>query len=333
MVSGGSDAPADGSIGSRRGDSTDSNARTGSLNAAPANADSGPPDRVQTRAVHLPGRGTVIVLECPGPPGADTLFLIHGVTLTAELNWLQVLPALGRHFRVIAIDQRGHGAGLLAAPRFSLEDCADDLAALARTLGIPRFIAVGYSMGGMIAQLLHRRHSSLLAGLVLCSTARNVRGSPVENLVALALPSLILSAHYNPFVQVLGAQVVGAVLLGHIDDPLTARWARAQMSRTSLATAIAAMHAVCDFTSHRWIGEVKVPTAVVITTRDRTVAQSRQRRLAAAIPHAVVYELDADHGVCITAPERFARILLEACTSLVSAAAPAPATPALADPV
>ena len=71
-----------------------------------------------------------------------------------------------------------------AHSRFRLEDCADDIAALAGVLGIGRFAAVGYSMGGMVAQLLYRRHAPLLSGLVFCSTARNARGSPAEQMAA-----------------------------------------------------------------------------------------------------------------------------------------------------
>src|SRR5580704_3957404 len=148
------------------------------------------PDESETPVTHLvelPGRGTTRVWECAGPRDAETLVLIHGVTFTAELNWRRVLEPLGRHFRVIAADLRGHGDGIRAGSRFRLEDCADDVAALAEALDISRFVAVGYSMGGMVAQLLYLRHAPLLSGLVLCATARNVLGSPMEKLAALAL--------------------------------------------------------------------------------------------------------------------------------------------------
>ena len=65
-----------------------------------------------TRLVELPGRGTVRVWECAGPPGAQTVMLIHGVTFTAELNWGMVFAPLGRDFRVVAADLRGHGDGI-----------------------------------------------------------------------------------------------------------------------------------------------------------------------------------------------------------------------------
>jgi 3-oxoadipate enol-lactonase len=272
-----------------------------------------------TREVELPGRGVTRVWECAGPPGAETLVLIHGVAVTAELNWGKVLVPLGRHFRVVAADLRGHGDGISAGCRFRLEDCADDVAALAQALGIGRFVAVGYSMGGMVAQLLYRRHRSLLAGLVLCSTAGNVRESPTERLTALTLPAAAAALRWNPVLQLMSAEVLGMTLLGHIDDRATAGWARTQLSRTSLAAAVSAVQAVCEFSSDGWISEVDVPAAVVVTARDRIVPAARQLKLARAIPGASVHEVDADHGACINAPQLFAPALLEACWSAASA--------------
>jgi 3-oxoadipate enol-lactonase len=273
----------------------------------------------QTRLVELPGRGVTRVWECAGPPGAPVLMLIHGVTVTAELNWGKVFTPLSRHFRVVAMDLRGHGDGIPAGWRFRLEDCADDIAALARVLGIDRFVAVGYSMGGMVAQLVWRRHSPMVRGLVLCATARNVLGSSAEQLAALALPSAAAAFRWNPLFQPVSAEALGLALLGPVDDPATARWARAQLRRTSLGTALSAVQAVNEFTSHSWISRVEVPTAVVVTTRDRIVPTSRQRKLAAAIPGASVHELAADHAVCITAPQVFAQALLQACWSVTPA--------------
>ena len=266
-----------------------------------------------TRLVKLPGRGTTRVWECDGPPGAGTLMLIHGVAGTAELNWGKVFAPLGRHFRVVAADLRGHGDGIPLRSGFRLEDCADDVAALADVLDIGKFAAVGYSMGGMVAQLLYRRHPSLLSGLVLCSTAANVWGSPVEQMVALAVPAMTAALQWNPMLQLMSADFFGMALLGRIDDPATARWARAQLSRTTLATTLSAMYAVCGFTSDGWIGQVDVPTAVVMTARDRVVPPDRQLMLARAVPGASVHRVDADHGACVNAPQLLAPALLEAC--------------------
>src|SRR4029077_5641554 len=106
--------------------------------------------------------------------------LLHGWTATGAINWAHCFRPLAERFRVLAIDQRGHGRGIRVPPfrGFRLTDCADDVAALLDALGIERAIIGGYSMGGPVAQLVWRRHADRVTGLVLCATSRNFRGTP-----------------------------------------------------------------------------------------------------------------------------------------------------------
>ena len=127
--------------------------------------------------VRLPGRGSVFVRQLPGPRDAPTLVLLHGWTVTADVTWHLSYQTLGRHFRVIAFDHRGHGRGLRGDAGFQLEHCADDVAAVATELGIDRFIPVGYSMGGPVVQLLWRGQHSRNAGN---STQYGAKGRIVE---------------------------------------------------------------------------------------------------------------------------------------------------------
>ena len=82
-----------------------------------------------------------------------------------------------------------------------------------------------------------------------------------------------------------------------------------------------AAQAVLSFSSTEWIGDVSVPTAVVVTERDHLVPTARQRDLAARIPGASVVALDGNHMVFLTEPEALAAAVLEACRA-VSVAAP-----------
>jgi hypothetical protein len=56
-----------------------------------------------------------------------------------------------------------------------------------------------------------------------------------------------------PIAHLMSAEVFGEVLLGRLDDPVTGSWARAQLSRTTLATAVSAIRAVYGFSSASWI--------------------------------------------------------------------------------
>ena len=72
------------------------------------------------------------------------------------------------------------------------------------------------------------------------------------------------------------------------------------------------MSAVAGFSSHDWIGRVDVPVAVVVTTEDQLVPAARQRKLAASIPGAEVFEVAGDHDACVRS-RAFAETLREAC--------------------
>jgi pimeloyl-ACP methyl ester carboxylesterase len=258
------------------------------------------------------GRGRTVVWESAGPPGAPTLLLVHGLTLTSALNWGGIVESLGRRYRLVLVDQRGHGDGLPCVA-FRLEDCADDLAAVAEHLGLERLVVVGYSMGGLIAQLLWRRHPHLVAGLVLCSTARNVSGAPWERCASLMMPALVIGAMWMPAARAMRADLIGTALLDSDCDPGHRRWALSEMRRTSLVDALSAMHAASEFSSHAWIGSVDVPTAVVVTRHDLVVPPRRQWKLARALPDATVVELDGGHDVFLHSPARFAAAVESAC--------------------
>src|SRR5690349_7883935 len=176
-----------------------------------------------TRVVEAGDGGRLTVWDTAGPAGAPTLVLLHGVTLDADTNWSGVLSALCEHFRVLTLDLRGHGIGPRVRLPYRLEDCADDVAMVVRALGAGPVVPVGYSMGGMVAQVFWRRHPELTAGLVLCATARNVSGSPLEQLTAMTMPFVVGAVGWIPPVFPLSADLVGARLLGDSLDPRVRR--------------------------------------------------------------------------------------------------------------
>jgi len=98
-----------------------------------------------------------------GPP----LLLITGLGY-AIWSWQRQLPEWSRHFRCIAVDNRGTGRSPKPPGPYSLEELADDAA---EALEGRRAHVAGFSMGGYIAQLLALRHPELVDRLVLVCTA------------------------------------------------------------------------------------------------------------------------------------------------------------------
>jgi pimeloyl-ACP methyl ester carboxylesterase len=63
-------------------------------------------------------------------------------------TWQDVIDLLGGSPRSIALDQRGWGGSVATDGRYDLSAMADDAEAVARILGLNRYVLVGHSMGG-----------------------------------------------------------------------------------------------------------------------------------------------------------------------------------------
>jgi pimeloyl-ACP methyl ester carboxylesterase len=247
------------------------------------------------RPVDLPGRGTTHVLDLPGPtPDAPVLLLMHGIATTGALTWFTVLEDLRRNYRVVTFDQRWHGRGIRSA-EFRLDDCADDAVAVLDSLEIDQAIVVGYSMGGAIAQLLWRRHPERVAGLVLCSTTARWEGHVGERVFFRAL-----GMASEGFISVAADKVQA-----HSDnvppssdeaaDAGLRAWAMSELRSTSLWSFPIVMAELGRFDATTWIGEISVPTGVLVTSQDKAIPAERQLHLAEGIPGAIMRYAPGGH--------------------------------------
>ncbi len=283
------------------------------------------PELPPGRQVELPGRGTTFIRELPGPPGAPTLLLLHGWTATADLNWFTCYHILGQHFRIVAIDHRGHGRGIRSRRRFRLADCAEDAIAVADLLGVDRFVAIGYSMGGTIAQLIARDHPERLDGLVLCSTAGWFTTTNRTKLPFITMAGLAAVARVTP-----------AQLRERITDQVYLQrkarqwepWAIHEVSRHDWRTVLEAGQAIGAYASRDWLPTITTPTSVVITMNDRIVPTRRQIALFLLIPGAEAFRIDGDHDSVVALAADYIPLLIRAIRSTLdrtAAVAPPPA--------
>jgi pimeloyl-ACP methyl ester carboxylesterase len=182
-----------------------------------------PSSRIGPRVnLTLPGGVSLACRDSAVSSANEPVILLHGVGVTADLNWGATYADLCQHFRVVAPDLPGHVRYSRPWPKFGIGKCADHIGALADSLGIDRFVACGYSMGSLVG----------------------------------------------------------------------------------------------EFTSHEWICDIDVPVSVLVTTRDSVVPASRQMKLADALSHGTVIEVEGDHGVFVESPRLFAEKVLEACLAV-----------------
>jgi 3-oxoadipate enol-lactonase len=239
--------------------------------------------------------------------------LLHGWTATADLNWLHSFHELGRHFRVIALDHRGHGNGLRSDAGFTLTACADDVAALVRTLGLGRVIVAGYSMGGPIAQLVWRRHRQLVDGLVLCATSQVFNLTSRERALFAMLDRLAAAAALGPMRSTV-RKVLQAMAAAKTRTRIPGAWALDQIARHDWFDVLEAGREIGRFDSRSWLHLADVPAAVVATTDDEVVPLQRQLDMASTMG-AELHTVPLGHAACYDRA-LFVPALLAACLSV-----------------
>ena len=89
------------------------------------------PTLLPARIVSIPLRGEMFVRHHQhSDASAPTLLLLHGWTASCDTQFFAAYEALSQDFSIVGVDHRGHGRGLRPNTPVSLEDCADDAAAV-----------------------------------------------------------------------------------------------------------------------------------------------------------------------------------------------------------
>ena len=296
-----------------------------------------PPGLPPGRVVAVPGVGEMFIREA-GRRDAPTVVLLHGWMFPSDLNWWTCYRPLAEVAHVIAVDHRGHGRGLRPSEPFRLSDAADDVAALLHHLGTAPAVAVGYSMGGPVAQLLWRRHPDVVRGLVLCATSSSWRASPRMRWAWRAMGALQVLLRLVP--RAWWESLYEAQLRGDLPVPVTRMitqdtpaevgqllpWIVAELDRGSAEDLAEAGRELGRYDARSWLPEVDVPTGVVITTRDSLVPPNMQHDLAARIPGARTWLVRGDHDAVISQAQRFVPALLDAIRDVLDRSAGASGT-------
>jgi pimeloyl-ACP methyl ester carboxylesterase len=204
------------------------------------------------------------------------LLLVHGFTGAKEdfTPWLDLLAEAGWH--AVAPDLRGHGASSKPAAEsdYSFQLMAEDMLGLSDALGWDRFVLLGHSMGGMVAQFMACAAPTRLNALILMDTSHG----PVGNLD----PELVQAA--VSVVRTDGMDTLAAILAEH-QGPLETP------AHRRLITGQAGYAEFCDRKLRATSAALYAAMApVFVTTADRL---DRLRELPASLPVlAIVGEQD-----------------------------------------
>jgi pimeloyl-ACP methyl ester carboxylesterase len=214
----------------------------------------------------------------------EPIVLVHGFASTKETNWVNpgwVTTLTGASRRVIALDNRGHGASskLYDPAAYHSATMAEDVRALLDHLDIGRADVMGYSMGARIAAFLAVNHPARVRSLILGGLGvRLVEGGSRSEIIAAAMEAPSLAA---------------------LSDP-TGRAFRsfAEQTKSDLRALAACIRGSRQTLSREQIAVIKVPVLVAVGTGDKVAGSAQQ--LAALIPGAQALDIPGrDHMLAV----------------------------------
>lgn len=235
---------------------------------------------------------------------------VHGFPLDSTM-WIEQLEALSTVRRCIALDLRGFGlSDPVATSALTMDQHADDLAALVDAVGEAQADIVALSMGGYVALAFAERHPAKLRTLALVDT----KATPDSD-----------AGRAGRDVAAVNAVVRGrAALADEMSDALLGPRAsltakarlRTMIEGTRVETIVAALEGMKQRPDRSGVlSSINVPAAVIVGEHDRITPVPEAEAMAEALPNAkLVVVSDAGHMTPIEAPETVNRALMDLLT-------------------
>ncbi|GAA2066158.1 hypothetical protein GCM10009722_30360 [Williamsia deligens] len=259
--------------------------------------------------VDLGPRGRLRVRHTPGLHDATQppVVLLHGVTLTGDLNFFALADLFDGGRPAIVFDLPNHGDGI-DVRRFVFTELADDIVAVLDHLGVSQAILCGYSLGGITAMVTADRHPSRIAGILVQAAAMRY-GVDIRERVFLQGVTAVHRLRLDQATRTLPARYWRVAARRSPHAAARWQWINRQMTVTGRAR-LATVFAAVGRTDHRRLRPA-APVVVTLLRSDR-VCPPRLQREAARLLSAHVIEADADHDLPVADPDRYVRLTASA---------------------
>lgn len=236
-----------------------------------------------------------------GPATGVPLVLLHHVTAALDEWDPAVVDGLAAERRVILVDLRGVGRSGGTTPD-SFEAMAEDTVAFLGALGLKTVDLLGYSLGGIVAQVIAQQHRDLVRRIILAATT--LAGGPGPAGTGATLQGAIEKAgtegkhpkHYLFFEQSPNGQAAADAFLARLDER-TADDRDAPVSMESIGAQLTALTTWEKETSPAGLASVTQPVLVVNGDNDTMWPTTGTLQLAELLPNAklAIYP-DSGHG-------------------------------------
>jgi aminoacrylate hydrolase len=237
---------------------------------------------------------------------APTVVLSSGLGGAAHY-WAAQIPALARHFRVVAYDQQGTGRSGGSVPEgYSIGDMAAELAELLGELGVERCHFVGHALGGLIGLRLAVNRPGLLDRLVVVNAWAKTHPHTLRCFSI--RKSLLLNTGVEAYVRAQPLFLYPATWLASRQDWLAEQDAAGIAHFPPMETVLRRIEAVEAFDLDP--AGVAVPTLVIATRDDLLVPCGCSVALADALPDAELVLLETGGHACnVTGPDQFESVV------------------------
>jgi len=244
-----------------------------------------------------------------GPSSKPVILLIQGLGCASN-GWIFQRLALTRHYRCVALDNRGVGGSGAPAGPYSIEQMARDATAVLDAEGIAQANVMGISMGGVVSQLLAIKYPERVSSLVLAATAGRHHGWRIQLLARwqyLAMRYGMAKVALAVVPWFVGPSV--RQLLG----PTAAITVRALLpnSAHAFASQIEAILEVPDELREQH-ARIRVPTMLLVGALDRLTPPADSEELAKRLPRGELTIIPgAGHALIAETPRLYNRAVLQ----------------------
>lgn len=198
--------------------------------------------------------GLNIVCEVRGK-GDTALIFLHGWCGDREF-WKHQVEPFAAEYRVVALDQAGHGESGKDRKEWSVKALAGDVEAVAKALGLKRVILVGHSMGGPVSLAAAKRMPGTVIAVIGVDTLQNAEFKFPEE-----MRKKFLEAFEADFKGTMRVGLAG--MLHEKSDPALKEWLSTKAESQDQKMAMALMHNMSGLDMKTFLQEAKVPVRCV----------------------------------------------------------------------